>query len=146
VESELEAEPELSVSKRLTLLEHLDDMCIYYMSIGVPNEVFWDGDYTQLKYFYQAHLKRKEDKNHELWLQGAYINNALESSIGNLAAGLGGKRGKNKYLAKPIRITPLSDIEKENEILEQRRKFVASIDALAMQQGKKTLKELQQED
>ena len=52
--------------------EQLDQLCIYYMSLGVPYDEFWYGDYCALKYYEEAYLKKRKIHNEEFWMQGMY--------------------------------------------------------------------------
>jgi hypothetical protein len=61
----------------LTFAELADEMCPIYMSMGVPYEEYWHGDYTQLADYRKAHELRRERANHDAWLQGAYVYDAL---------------------------------------------------------------------
>jgi hypothetical protein len=63
--------------KLLTFAEAADEQCPFYMSIGVPRHEYWHGDYTQLADYRKAHELRRERANHDAWLQGAYIYDAL---------------------------------------------------------------------
>lgn len=63
--------------KLLTFTEAADEQCPFYMSIGVPRHEYWHGDYTQLADYRKAHELRRERANHDAWLQGAYIYDAL---------------------------------------------------------------------
>lgn len=63
--------------KQLTIAELIDEMCVYYLSIGVSWNDFWYGDYTQLGYIRKAHELKTKRENYQAWLQGAYIYDAL---------------------------------------------------------------------
>ena len=47
------------------------------MAMGMPYELFWDGDPTAVKQFRQAYDLKLEQENSMLWLQGRYIYDAL---------------------------------------------------------------------
>ena len=47
------------------------------MSIGMCYSDYWDGDCDMAKAYREAHEIAQERKNRELWLQGAYIYEAL---------------------------------------------------------------------
>ena len=49
----------------------------YYLAIGMTYEQYWEGDCTLVKYYRQAEELRNEKRNQELWLQGAYIYEAI---------------------------------------------------------------------
>lgn len=91
--------------------EVFDELCAFYMSIGVSYDEFWFGDYTRLKYYVKAwELKQERDSeeaNFRLYLAGLYNFNAFSSVIGTFAWGLGGKRGSKPegYLEAPIAFT-----------------------------------------
>jgi hypothetical protein len=63
--------------KWLTFAELADELCPAYMSIGVPYNEYWHGDYSQLAYYEKAFEMKRERVNHDAWLQGAYIYDAL---------------------------------------------------------------------
>lgn len=61
----------------LTFAELADELCPQYMSIGVSFQEYWHGDYTQLAYYAKAFEVQRERANHDAWLQGAYIYDAI---------------------------------------------------------------------
>lgn len=122
----MEGESELD-SPSLTFGEYADEMCSYYMGIGVPEKEYWYGDPTHLKYYIRAHEMKNEQKNQELWLQGLYIYRALNVVIGNALAKKGTK--PETYLEQPIRITPLTEAEKQANAEKERQKIIANLTA-----------------
>ena len=108
--------------KQLSIGEYLEELCAYYLMIGVPYDEFWHGDYTRLKFYVRAHqLKMEravEQANETAYLEGLYNYNAFSAVMGAFGWGLGGKKGKRPegYLEAPI---PLTDREKE---ADQKRK------------------------
>ena len=89
----------------------LDKLCAYYMAMGVPCSEFWDGDYTLLKFYVHKHKIAVEQKNEELWLQGAYFYEAIATALANAFS----KHSNAKYPEKPHRLTELSEEEKKIE-------------------------------
>ena len=61
----------------LTFAELADELCPQYMSMGVPYDEYWYGDYTQLEHYQKAFELRRERANYDAWLQGAYMYDAL---------------------------------------------------------------------
>ena len=49
----------------------------YYLSIGMTEEQYWDGDCELVKYYREAEEIRKERMNQEAWLQGMYVYDAI---------------------------------------------------------------------
>ena len=49
----------------------------YYLSIGMTEEQYWEGDSVLPKYYRQAEELRKERVNQEAWLQGMYVYDAI---------------------------------------------------------------------
>lgn len=61
----------------LTFAELADEQCPAYMSMGMPYTEYWHGDYTQLAHYRKAFEIQRERANHDAWLQGAYVYDAL---------------------------------------------------------------------
>ena len=61
----------------LTYTEQFYEVFPYYLSIGMTDEQFWDGDPHLAKYYRQADELRIERRNQELWLQGLYVYEAM---------------------------------------------------------------------
>lgn len=127
---------ELDSSPSISDVEYgdwLDECCAYYMTIGVPVKEFWFGDYTMLKYYIKAHEIKAEERNQELYMQGLYNYSAFKAVIEAFSWGLGGRKGKkpDTYLKEPIRITPLSEKEKQAEAQKARKHIVNELNAWA---------------
>lgn len=112
--------------KKLSFGDMLDKLCVYYMSIGVPYEEFWYGDYTKLKYYVRLHNLNVERQNEQLWLQGMYFYEALSVALSKSF----NKHSNAKYPDKPHRLTPLTDEEKELEKKKQIEEFRAALDEM----------------
>ena len=57
--------------------EKFEELCGYYMSIGMTYHEYWDGDSMMAKYFREAEERKRERENYNAWLQGVYIYEAL---------------------------------------------------------------------
>ena len=57
--------------------KRFEDLCGFYMSIGMSYSDYWDGDCQMTKYYREKYLLDRDRKNFELWLQGMYIYEAL---------------------------------------------------------------------
>lgn len=114
-------------SPSLTFQEYADELCAFYMAMGVSCEEYWHGDPTRLKHYEKAHELKNEQRNQEMWLQGLYIHNAVGVVLKNAFA----KKGETpeKYIQKPIRITPLTEREKQENAEKERQKIIANLTA-----------------
>ncbi len=77
MESESGLDSPSESARLLTFSELADELCPQYMSIGVPHNEYWHGDYTQLEHYRKAFELRRERANYDAWLQGAYMYDAL---------------------------------------------------------------------
>lgn len=96
--------------------QKFEELCGYYMSIGMTYEDYWDGDNCKTKYYRKMDELRKERRNYDLWLQGAYFYEAL----------LDASPAFNPMSAKkkpfPYRETPIPITKHESEKVEERTK------------------------
>lgn len=96
--------------------DKFEEMCSYYMSLGMSYHDYWDGDNCMTKYYREAEERRKERRNSELWLQAAYIYEALldASPVFNPLS------KKNKPF--PFRSEPVPITHSGNRQAEERKK------------------------
>ena len=63
-------------------------------------EEYWYGDPLMVGAFYKADKLRQEQKDADAWLQGSYVLQALQATVGNLFLGKG--KQPFRYPEKPI--------------------------------------------
>jgi len=105
-------------TEEISFADVLDELCVFYMAIGVSYEDFWYGDYCKLKYYRRSYEKQYEMKNEQAWLQGIYIQKAFEVVMDNFGYSLNGGKGRRpstKYPESPFAIT-----ENEKKMEKQR--------------------------
>lgn len=108
----------------------LDELCPYYMALGVSCEDFWHGDYTQFKFYVQAHDLIRQKQSEYMWLMGAYNFRAFATALSNFH--LDGKRHRfNQYSTDIIRVIPYTEAEKEMIAERERQKTIKYFDQLA---------------
>lgn len=90
--------------------EFVGELCVYYMAIGMPRELFLEGDRDAFDDYEKAHECRKMLQNQMLHLQGLYDYRAFGSVISSAFAAKG-KKGE-PYLECPI---PITEAEKKAE-------------------------------
>ena len=49
----------------------------YYLAIGMPNDLFWNGDCRLTESYRKAEEIKRKQRNQDLWLQGLYFYEAL---------------------------------------------------------------------
>lgn len=89
---------------RKPFYESFNELCPYYLSIGMTYNQFWNDDPTITKYYRKAEQIRNDKRNQELWLQGLYFGFAF------------GADKKNPYPSEPLPLT-----EKQAQEQQQRR-------------------------
>lgn len=113
----------------LRYTEKFEELCGYYMSLGMTYHDYWDGDCCMVKYYRDKASYDREKKNFELWLQGAYIYEALLDASPAFNA-LSRKKKPFPFLEHPI---PLTTDESEQARERTNRK--------KMEQGKEVMKQ-----
>lgn len=108
------------------IADWLDELCPYYMNIGVRCNDFWYGDYTKLKHYISAHDLYIEQRNQELYLQGLYNYQAFVAVVGNLF-----KKSGEPDLHYPTEPFPLTEAQQKARELEDAKKASENFRALA---------------
>lgn len=86
----------------------------YYLSIGMTYDQYWNDDCLLVKYYRKASKIRDDRKNHELWLQGLYIYQALCDVSPVLHAFAKNGTKPNPYPDRPYAITA-EEVEERKE-------------------------------
>lgn len=117
----------------ITPIEYLDQLFAYALSLGMPSDEYWNKDPALILGYIKAEEIKQRKRNTELWLQGAYVYQA----IGSLAPVLNpfSKDHKAKpYLKSPI---PLTEEEREQIQREKEEQFIRYLDNIVEAQNKK---------
>lgn len=83
------------------------------MAMGMPIHEYWDGDCELVRYYRRAFEIRQKQRNHELWLQGLYVHEAVAIAIGNAFRKKGGR--VMKYSAQPYAVTRMEQREEQQK-------------------------------
>lgn len=97
-----------------TYSEVFEELCPFYMSIGMSYEEYWDGDIYAPKHYRRAEKMRQEQVNHEAWLNGLYVYDALMSGLSHMNKN---KSDHRNYSEKPYDFTPPKN-KTEEEVKE----------------------------
>ena len=57
--------------------EFADNLCAYYMFIGVSFYEYWFGDYSQFRFCEEAYRLRERERNTDRWMMGRYVYDAV---------------------------------------------------------------------
>ena len=88
-----------------TYTEKFHELFPYYLSIGMTEEQYWDRDSTLVVAYRKAEELKTNRKNQEMWLQGAYVYDAL-CRVSPLLHAFAKKGTKPvPYIAEPFAIT-----------------------------------------
>lgn len=123
--------------------DKFEELCGYYMSLGMSYHDYWDGDNCMTKYYREAEEIKKERRNSELWLQAAYIYEVLldASPVFNP---LSKKNKPFPFRSEPIPITnsgsKKSEERKKKQMLENGKEAMRAMMAAFNERFKKTKK------
>ena len=57
--------------------QKFEELCGYYLSLGMTYEEYWEGDPEMTKHYREKYRCEMDQRNTELWLMGIYIYEAL---------------------------------------------------------------------
>ena len=95
------------------------------MLYGMSYEDFWFGDPWMVKAYEQAYMLRQRKRNEEMWIQGAYIANAVTVAVNNCLS-----KKKIDYMKAPLDIYPKTEAEEREEVRRQRMQLVKNLSLL----------------
>ena len=102
------------------------EQCPIYMMYGMTWEQYWYGDPWMARSFQQYFLLKQRKRNEEMWIQGAYICNAVTIAIANCFS-----KKRHDYMKQPLDIYPRTDAEEREEIRMERQKLVQQLSMLS---------------
>ena len=89
----------------------------YFLSIGMTYEQYWQGDPYLTRFYREAEKMRFNRENQMMWIQGLYINNAVETVVYNAWCRKNGEKAIT-YYDKPIDFNVQKNIEDEKKEAE----------------------------
>lgn len=127
--------------------EIFEEVCPYYMSIGVSYEEFWYGDFAICKYAREAEKLRKKKTNQEMWWNTIYMFRALLDASPAFHDFGDGKKTKIKFsIEEPFPMTAKEAEEAEQKKQEkEREEFLARMIAITQDHNKSMKEKLLQE-
>ena len=88
-------------SPRQSFTAFFDEIFPAYLAMGMTWAQFWLEEPELAIAYRKAELIRKRRRNEELWIQGAYVADALSATVGNMFS----KGEKHSYPAEPYPLT-----------------------------------------
>ena len=99
----------------ITYTETFEQLCPYYMSIGMTYNEFWNEDVNLVEVYRKADELRMKRQNQAAWLQGMYFYEALCDASPLFRFTMKGKVKAEPYAKEPYPIT-------EEEVKEREEK------------------------
>ena len=96
------------------------------MLYGMTYHDYWHGDPWMVVAYREAYMLKPRKRNEEMWIQGAYIANAVGVAISN-------SFGKHKvdYLKSPLEIYPKTYAEEQGEIRQEKLKLIQQLSKIS---------------
>ena len=103
-----------------------------YMAMGMSYDEFWNDDPKKAYYYRKAQEIKLQQMNEQLWLQGVYMAQAINSTVGNMFK----KKSQSpiKYPDEPLPITQ-AQIEEKKRKEEIRKQELAKARFMKMALG-----------
>ena len=120
--------------------EIFEQLCPYYMSIGMTYDEFWNQDVSLVKVYLKTHELREKRRNQELWLQGMYFYEALCDASPLFRFSM--KKGTIKpepYVKEPYPSTAAEMREREEREARQKEERLKAQFALFAEQMRKKM-------
>lgn len=128
--------------------EIFEQLCPYYMSIGMSYDEFWNQDVSMVKAYRKAYELREKRRNQELWLQGMYFYEALCDASPLFRFSM--KKGSIKpepYIKEPYPLTAAEVREREErEARKKEERLKAEFAAFVERLRKKMPQEAHSQD
>ena len=110
----------------------------YYLSIGMTEGQYWDGDAVLAKHYRKAEELRRERANRQAWLQGMYVYDAIARLLPVMHAFAKKGAKAEPYVPEPY---PLNERERKQAEREKEKRAAQSaaryMQAFALQNNKR---------
>ena len=104
-------------SPRKSFTEMFEAAFPSYLAMGMTWSQFWFEEPEIATAYRKAELIRRRRKNEELWLEGIYVAEALNATVGNMFS----KGQKHPYPAEPFALT--ADEQQERREREEKARM-----------------------
>lgn len=134
MEGNLVGEPETENSKGedgkpiLSYSKKFEELCGYYLSLGMTYEEYWEGDPEMTRYYRDKYRCEMDQRNTELWLTGVYIYEAL-MDVAPLINLFDKHRKALPYRTEPYPLTKGNEEDRKKR--EEQQKMKNGLDAMS---------------
>ncbi len=125
-----------------TNTEIFEESFPFYLAIGMSYAEYWEGDPKLAQYYRKAYRLKQEEKNHNAWLQGMYVYDAVSTALHNAFRGMGKTKPPAKdYAKQPYDIfkKEKTQIEKAIEVQKEQEKAALWMENLVKSQSHRAL-------
>ena len=105
-------EPNSKTASPKEILDYFEELLCYAMSIGMTEKQYWYDDPKLINRYIRIEQIKQQKRNNELWLQGAYIYQAI-GSLAPIFNPFSKEKHARPYLKEPI---PLTQKEKDKRL------------------------------
>lgn len=122
----------------ITYTEKFEELFPYYLSIGMTEEQYWDRDCNLVKAYRKAEELRINRRNQEMWLQGAYVYEAIGRMSPILQAFAKKGTKPSPYLSEPYALGEKQvELKRNEEEVKTYNKGKTMMDAFMHSHNKK---------
>lgn len=102
-------------TEKKTFTEAFEELCPYYMFLGMTYDEFWYQEPERVRFYRDAHILKCKARNEEMWVQGQYFINSIQKAL---------DPKKAEYPKKPLDLFPKTEAEKNAEARRERKKVI----------------------
>lgn len=112
----------------LSYSDKFDELCGYYLSLGMTYEEYWEGDPAMTRYYRDKYRCEMDQRNTELWLMGVYIYEAL-MDVAPLLNLFDKHRKALPYRTEPYPLTKTAEEKRKDR--EEKQKMKNGLDLMS---------------
>ena len=112
----------------LSYSEKFEELCGYYLSLGMTYEEYWEGDPAMTRYYRDKYRCEMDQRNTELWLMGVYIYEAL-MDVAPLLNLFDKHRKALPYRTEPYPLTKTAEEKRKDR--EEKQKMKNGLDLMS---------------
>ena len=103
-----------SPTQSKTDTERFEECFPFYLAIGMSYAEYWEGDPKLAQYYRKAYHIKQDEFNHNAWLQGMYVYDAVSTALHNALRGMGKTKPPTQdYAKQPYEFNKKTKTEQE---------------------------------